>query len=80
MNKNRLLWACRRGMLELDLILAPFVENVYDSLEENDKLRFQVLLECEDQSLFMWFMKRDDPSDSDMQRIVQIIRDSRRSA
>ncbi|MDA8652071.1 succinate dehydrogenase assembly factor 2 [Porticoccaceae bacterium] len=80
MNKNRLLWACRRGMLELDLILAPFVENVYDSLEENDKLRFQVLLECEDQSLFMWFMKRDDPLDSDMQRIVQIIRDSRRSA
>ena len=80
MNKNRLLWACRRGMLELDLILAPFVENVYDSLEENDKLRFQVLLECEDQSLFMWFMKRDDPSESDMQRIVQIIRDSRRSA
>ena len=80
MNKNRLLWPCRRGMLELDLILAPFVENVYDSLEENDKLRFQVLLECEDQSLFMWFMKRDDPSDSDMQRIVQIIRDSRRSA
>jgi antitoxin CptB len=79
MNKNRLLWACRRGMLELDLILAPFVENVYDSLEENDKLRFQVLLECEDQSLFMWFMKRDDPTNPDMQRIVQLIRDSRRS-
>ncbi len=79
MNKNRLLWACRRGMLELDLILASFVENVYDTLEDNDKLRFQVLLECEDQSLFMWFMKRDDPTDPDMRRIVQIIRDSRRS-
>ena len=79
MNKNRLLWACRRGMLELDLILASFVENVYDALEDNDKLRFQVLLECEDQSLFMWFMKRDDPTDPDMRRIVQIIRDSRRS-
>jgi antitoxin CptB len=77
MNKNRLLWACRRGMLELDLILLPFVENVYDNLEENDKLRFQVLLECEDQNLFMWFMKRDEPTDSDMQRIVQLIRDSR---
>jgi antitoxin CptB len=77
MNKNRLLWACRRGMLELDLILLPFVENVYDNLEENDKLRFQVLLECEDQNLFMWFMKRDEPTDSDMQRIVKLIRDSR---
>jgi antitoxin CptB len=51
MNKNRLLWASRRGMLELDLILAPFVKDVYDSLEEDDKLRFEVLLECEDQTL-----------------------------
>ena len=45
MNKNRLVWASRRGMLELDLILAPFVENVYDSLTEDDQLRFEVLLE-----------------------------------
>ena len=58
MNKNRLLWASRRGMLELDLILAPFVEDVYDSLEEDDKLRFEVLLKSEDQTLFMWFMQR----------------------
>ena len=46
MNKNRLLWASRRGMLELDLILTPFVENVYDTLSKDDQLRFEVLLEC----------------------------------
>lgn len=80
MNKNRLLWASRRGMLELDLILAPFVEDVYDSLEEDDKLRFEVLLECEDQTLFMWFMQREHPTDPNMQRILQIIRDSREKA
>jgi len=78
MNKNRLVWASRRGMLELDLILAPFVENVYDSLTEDDQLRFEVLLECEDQTLFMWFMQRDQPTDPNMQRILQIIRDSRK--
>ena len=78
MNKNRLVWASRRGMLELDLILAPFVENVYDSLTENDQLRFEVLLECEDQTLFMWFMQREQPTDPNMQRILQIIRDSRK--
>ncbi|MEZ8132271.1 MAG: antitoxin CptB [Neolewinella sp.] len=77
MNKNRLVWASRRGMLELDLILAPFVENVYDSLTEDDQLRFEVLLECEDQTLFMWFMQREQPTDPNMQRILQIIRDSR---
>ena len=80
MNKNRLLWASRRGMLELDLILAPFVEDVYDSLEEDDKLRFEVLLESEDQTLFMWFMQREEPTDPNMQRILQIIRDSRKKA
>ncbi|MDE0785627.1 MAG: succinate dehydrogenase assembly factor 2 [Porticoccaceae bacterium] len=78
MNKNRLVWASRRGMLELDLILAPFVENVYDSLTEDDQLRFEVLLECEDQTLFMWFMQREQPTDPNMQRILQIIRDSRK--
>jgi|TARA_B110000967_G_scaffold33600_1_gene32294 antitoxin CptB len=77
MNKNRLRWACRRGMLELDLILEPFVENFYDALEEADQLRFEVLLESEDQSLFMWLMKRQSPDNSDMQRIVQIIHESR---
>ena len=65
-------------MLELDLILAPFVENVYDSLAEDDQLRFEVLLECEDQTLFMWFMQREQPIDPNMQRILQIIRDSRK--
>ena len=78
MNKNRLVWASRRGMLELDLILAPFVENVYDSLTEDDQLRFEVLLECEDQTLFMWFMQREQPIDPNMQRILQTIRDSRK--
>ena len=77
MNKNRLLWASRRGMLELDLILTPFVENVYDTLPKGDQLRFEVLLECEDQTLFMWFMQRENPSDPNMDRIIKIIMDSR---
>ena len=77
MNKNRLMWASRRGMLELDLILQPFVENTYDSLSEDDQLRFEVLLEREDQQLFVWLMKREQPTDPDTQRIVQIIHESR---
>ena len=77
MNKKRLLWASRRGMLELDLILTPFVENVYDTLSKDDQLRFEVLLESEDQTLFMWFMQRENPDNPDMDRIIKIIMDSR---
>ena len=78
MHKNRLIWASRRGMLELDLILQPFVEHYYDKLPEDDKLRFQVLLELEDQQLFGWLIKREKPLDPDTQRIVEIIHESRK--
>ncbi len=70
------MWASRRGMLELDLLLQPFVENTYDSLDEDDQLRFEALLEREDQQLFVWLMKREQPTDRDTQRIVQIIHEN----
>lgn len=77
MDRNRLFWASRRGMLELDLILLPFLEEVYPQLDEADQQRYQKLLECEDQDLFAWFLHRQQPEDSDLQKIVTIIRDSR---
>ena len=77
MDKNRLLWASRRGMLELDLILLPFVEQIYPELDGDDQLRFQNLMECEDQDMFSWFLRREDPDDPELLKIVQIIRDTR---
>ena len=74
MDRNRLFWASRRGMLELDLVLLPFLDNVYDSLEQEDKERYWALMDCEDQDLFAWFMRRTDPEDPDTLRIVEIIR------
>ncbi len=76
MEKNRLLWGSRRGMLELDLILQPFVENTYPTLEAADQKRYEKLLEEQDQDLFAWFLKRQDPSDPDLLRIVQVIREN----
>ncbi|MFA5631612.1 MAG: succinate dehydrogenase assembly factor 2 [Porticoccaceae bacterium] len=77
MDRNRLFWASRRGMLELDLILLPFLEKIYPGLDEEDKTRFQKLLDCEDQEMFAWFLRREDPADPDLLRIVQVIRDTR---
>ena len=74
MHKNRLNWATRRGMLELDLLLQPFVENEYEKLNQEDKLRFEVLLEKDDQTLLRWFLKLAEPSDLNIKRIVDLIR------
>ena len=80
MQKNRLLWASRRGMLELDLLLQPFVENHYDSLADDHKQQFHLFLELEDQQLFQWLIHKEQAPDSNMQRIVDIIHASRKSA
>lgn len=74
METNRLFWGSRRGMLELDLILLPFLENVYPSLGQADKESYWRLLESEDQDMYAWFVNRDNPQDSALQRIVEIVR------
>jgi antitoxin CptB len=59
---NKVKWAARRGMLELDLILGPYVEQEYMLLSHKDKEAFLLLLECEDSDLFAWFLKSTPPS------------------
>lgn len=76
MHRNRLFWSSRRGMLELDLVLMPFIENVYPGLPEADQQLYHELLEEQDQDLFTWFMRREDPAEPNLLRIVNIIREN----
>lgn len=80
MEKNRLMWASRRGMLELDLMLQPFVEQHYDQLDQTDQQLFQKLLELEDQQLFLWLVRGEQAMDKNTQRIVDIICESRKQS
>lgn len=48
---DRLRWRCRRGMLELDLILLRFLEQSYPHLSEAEKAAFARLLELADDEL-----------------------------
>ncbi|MBF8781431.1 FAD assembly factor SdhE [Pseudomonas fulva] len=72
---NRLFWHSRRGMLELDVLLVPFTQEVYASLDEADRELYRRLLTCEDQDLFGWFMERNESEDPELQRMVRIILD-----
>jgi len=55
-NAARIRWACRRGMLELDLFLMRFFENRYAHLTEIERQNFSDLLTYPDPDLFQWFM------------------------
>jgi len=70
---NRMRWAARRGMLELDLVLEPFVRVRYAGLGQRDRQRFQRLMGCEDQELFAWFLRRERPDDEELAAIVSTV-------
>ncbi len=72
-NKARLKWACRRGMLELDVLFSPFVDEAYDDLCEEKKQDFERLLTCQDPELFAWFMGHETCDDEELNAMVQFI-------
>lgn len=72
-SKAKLKWACRRGMLELDVLFGPFVDEAYDGLSLENKAIFQRLLTCEDPDLFSWFMGHSVCEDDELRSMVEII-------
>jgi len=71
--KSKLYWAARRGMLELDIFLMPFVEHQYETLTEAEQKKFQELIECTDMELYYWLSEKE-PVPEEFQHIVQKIR------
>ena len=72
-SKARIRWACRRGMLELDVLFMPFVEEAYDSLNAEQQAIFQRLLTQEDPDLFAWFMGHQPCHNAQYKRIIDHI-------
>lgn len=71
--KSRLLWKCRRGMLELDSVLQKFIANEIDRLTENQLKAFDNLLTHNDPILYAWLMGHEEP-EKELLEIVSFIR------
>ena len=69
--KSRLKWKCRRGLLELDLVLQDFVEN---RLDDRDLDALNDLLELEDNDLWDIVSGRSDRFDARHGGIVARLR------
>ena len=80
-NKQRIYWHSRRGMLELDLLLMPFASEVFDSLDASDQLLYEELLAQEDQDLWNWLLERGEPADTRFRPLIaRILAHQRRPA
>jgi len=70
---NRLRWKCRRGMLELDIMLQSFLKNGYSALSKEDAQYFEQLLDYEDNPLFELLMGHMQPANPSMKHVITSI-------
>ncbi|MHA7840599.1 MAG: FAD assembly factor SdhE [Gammaproteobacteria bacterium] len=61
LHPKRIRWACRRGMLELDVLLLPFFEKSFASLTVTEQAGFVALLSESDQDLYNWLLGKAVP-------------------
>ncbi len=73
-SKAELRWKCRRGMLELDLLLNRFLDKHYDSFDTETESSLISLLDYPDQVLHDLLVSGATPTDNDIARLVARIR------
>lgn len=64
---NRLQWRCRRGLLELDILLQRFLARHYDELSPRQRDEFAVLVDMQD--IDLWHLvTADQPISGELER------------
>lgn len=73
---DRIRWRCRRGMLELDIVLQRFLEKYYVQLSESQHREFETLLSLPDHDLWAMIMAENDVPDATPSSVMKLLRKS----
>ena len=71
---NKLRWRCRRGTLELDLMLTRYLERCFIEADPTEQTAFLQLLTLEDSELMHYLMGEQLPQDVALQGLIYRIR------
>lgn len=61
--RKRLMWRCRRGMKELDLLLVRYLRRRYESAPGDERVAFAEFLELPDPDIARYLIAGDVPDD-----------------
>lgn len=75
-DRARLYWQCRRGMLELDMMLLAFMDKHFSHLDNSQRRALETLLGYPDQLLLEYLMGHTIPYDKDVANVAKQIRES----
>lgn len=70
----RLRWHCRRGMKELDVLLARYLEHDYPGAATLEREAFARLLDLQDPELFGYLLGGERPADDALRHLIARIR------
>ena len=73
---ERMRWRCRRGLLELDIVLGRFVERHYAMLDETERNAFDALLDMPDNPLWDMIAGKTEAAPGEQQALLEKIRAS----
>lgn len=74
---SKLKWMGRRGMLELDIILSPFIDSEYYKLSNHEIEELEQLLFLPDPTLYQIFIKKSNDSNLYLNNIISVINNFR---
>lgn len=72
---DRTRWQCRRGMLELDLVLTRFLDGHYPRLDADGKRAFDQLLAYPDHELWNLILGRAECGEARLKPVVALLRE-----
>jgi succinate dehydrogenase flavin-adding protein (antitoxin of CptAB toxin-antitoxin module) len=73
---SQIIYRCKRGFLELDLLLNVFDRATLINMSGNDKLELLALLEIDDNVLLKLLTKNRICSSNDMKSLLKLIRNN----
>jgi antitoxin CptB len=59
--RSRLLWRCRRGTKEMDVLLQKYLDQEYDALSAEQQALFEQFLEEQDPDIYAWITNAGTP-------------------
>lgn len=73
--ERRLRWGCRRGLLELDIVLNRFLQHEFAKLDHHERRAFEALLTYADNDLWYLIATPTAPIAVEHQSIVKKLRE-----
>jgi antitoxin CptB len=70
---ERARWRCRRGLLELDILLQRFMDKHYADLGENELQQFETLLNLPDNDLWDVITRKQKAKDPSLQSVLHLL-------